>query len=197
MRLVTAKHLSSIAAALVLAGPARVCADRSRSASWCESETGVTADQRIDGCSAVIKAGREKGDKLAEVFNNRGVAYRVKGDHDRAIQDYGQAIKLNHQICRRLQQPRRRLRSQRRLRPRHCRTTSRRSSSSRRRRRPTSIAATRTSARASTTSAIDDYNQAIKLKPDFAAAFDNRCWARAVVGILQAGAGRLQRGAPT
>src|SRR5262249_3546532 len=33
--------------------------------------------------------------------------------------------------------------------------------------------------------AIDDYNQAIKLKPDFAAALDNRCWARAVVGILK------------
>jgi len=33
--------------------------------------------------------------------------------------------------------------------------------------------------------AIDDYNQAIRIKPDFAAAFDNRCWARAVVGILK------------
>ena len=33
--------------------------------------------------------------------------------------------------------------------------------------------------------AIDDYNQAIKLQADFAAAFDNRCWARAVVGILK------------
>ena len=30
--------------------------------------------------------------------------------------------------------------------------------------------------------AIDDYNQAIRLKPDFAAAYDNRCWARAVTG---------------
>ncbi len=34
-------------------------------------------------------------------------------------------------------------------------------------------------------SAIDDFNQAIKLKADFAQAFDNRCWARAVVGILK------------
>ena len=94
MRLMTAKHLSSIAAALVLAGPGAF-AQTQQERQWCESETGVTADQRIDGCSAVIKAGREKGDKLAEVFNNRGVAYRVKGDHERAIQDYGQAIKLN------------------------------------------------------------------------------------------------------
>ena len=33
--------------------------------------------------------------------------------------------------------------------------------------------------------AIDDYNQSIKLKSDFAAAFDNRCWARAVLGVLK------------
>jgi tetratricopeptide (TPR) repeat protein len=94
MRLVTAKHLSSLVTALVLAGPGAF-AQTQQERQWCESETGMTADQRIDGCSAVIKAGREKGDKLAEVFNNRGVAYRVKGDHERAIQDYGQAIKLN------------------------------------------------------------------------------------------------------
>ena len=33
--------------------------------------------------------------------------------------------------------------------------------------------------------AIDDYNQAIRLQADFGPAFDNRCWARAVVGILR------------
>src|SRR6516164_2690978 len=62
---------------------------------WCEGEDAATVDQRIDGCSAVIKAARDKGDKLAEAFNNRGVGYRLKGDYDRAIADYNQAIKLN------------------------------------------------------------------------------------------------------
>ena len=33
--------------------------------------------------------------------------------------------------------------------------------------------------------AYDDYNQALKMKADFGPAFDNRCWARAVVGILK------------
>src|SRR5260370_41940835 len=93
MRLVPATPLSSLVTALVLAGPGAF-AQTQQERQWCESETGMTADQRIDGCSAVIKAGREKGDKLAEVFNNRGVAYRVKGDHKRAIPDYGQATKL-------------------------------------------------------------------------------------------------------
>lgn len=182
MRLMTAKHLSSIAAALVLAGPAAF-AQTQQERQWCESETGVTADQRIDGCSAVIKAGREKGDKLAEAFNNRGVAYRVKGDHERAIQDYGQAIKLNTKFAaayinrgvaydykgdydRAIADYEQALK----LKP----------SAEGHFNRGNAHLAKREYDRA-----IDDYNQAIKLKADFAAAFDNRCWARAVVGILK------------
>jgi tetratricopeptide (TPR) repeat protein len=178
----TAKHLSSIAAALVLAGPAAF-AQTQQERQWCESETGVTADQRIDGCSAVIKAGREKGDKLAEAFNNRGVAYRVKGDHERAIQDYGQAIKLNTKFAaayinrgvaydykgdydRAIVDYEQALK----LKP----------SAEGHFNRGNAHLAKREYDRA-----IDDYNQAIKLKADFAAAFDNRCWARAVVGILK------------
>ena len=182
MRLVTAKHLSSLVTALVLAGPGAF-AQTQQERQWCESETGVTADQRIDGCSAVIKAGREKGDKLAEVFNSRGVAYRVKGDHERAIQDYGQAIKLNAKFAaayinrgvaydhkgdydRAIADYEQALK----LRP----------SAEGHFNRGNAHLAKRDYDRA-----IDDYNQAIKLKADFAAAFDNRCWARAVVGILK------------
>ena len=182
MRPMTAKHLSSIAAALVLAAPGAF-AQTQQERQWCESETGVTADQRIDGCSAVIKAGREKGDKLAEVFNNRGVAYRVKGDHERAIQDYGQAIKLNTKFAaayinrgvaydhkgdydRAIADYEQALK----LKP----------SAEGHFNRGNAHLAKREYDRA-----IDDYNQAIKLKADFAAAFDNRCWARAVVGILK------------
>src|SRR6478735_7697201 len=127
MRRLTAKHLSSVVTALILAGSVAF-AQTPQERQWCESENEVTVDQRIDGCSAVIKAGREKGDKLAEVFNNRGVAYRLKGDHERGIADFAKHD-YDH--------------------------------------------------------AIDDYNQAIKLKADFARAFDNRCWARAVLGVLK------------
>ena len=143
----------------------------------------MTADQRIDGCSAVIKAGREKGDKLAEVFNNRGVAYRLKGDHERAIQDYGQAIKLNAKFAaaynnrgvaydhkgdydRAIQDYEQAIK----LKP---------SAEGHFNRGNAHLA------KSQYDHAIDDYNQAIKLKADFAAAFDNRCWARAVVGILK------------
>ena len=32
---------------------------------------------------------------MAKAYNNRGFAYGAKGDHARAIQDYGKAIALN------------------------------------------------------------------------------------------------------
>jgi len=90
---VAVKRLCSILTGVLLAG-ASALAQTPQERGWCEGEDAVTVDQRIDGCSAVIKAARDKGDKLAEAFNNRGVAYRLKGDYDRAIADYNQAIKL-------------------------------------------------------------------------------------------------------
>ena len=143
----------------------------------------MTVDQRIDGCSAVIKAGREKGDKLAEVFNNRGVAYRLKGDHERAIADYGQAIRLNARFAAAYNN-RGVANDQGRVRPRHLRL--------RAGDQLTAVSAESYFNRGNAhltkrdyDRAIDDYNQAIKLKADFAAAFDNRCWARAVLGVLK------------
>ncbi|MDE2165932.1 MAG: tetratricopeptide repeat protein [Alphaproteobacteria bacterium] len=37
-----------------------------------------------------------------------------------------------------------------------------------------------------TARAIQDYDQAIKLRPDFAGAYNNRCWEQAIIGQLQA-----------
>src|SRR5712692_11102578 len=72
-----------------------VLAQTAQDRRWCEGEDAATPDQRITGCSAVIRGGRDKGEKLAEAFNYRGMAYRSKDDSDRAIQDYSKAIKLN------------------------------------------------------------------------------------------------------
>ena len=46
------------------------------------------------GCTAVIQSGKFTGSNLATAFIFRGVAYRAKGETDRAIQDYDQAISL-------------------------------------------------------------------------------------------------------
>ena len=48
-------------------------------------------DLRILGCSAMIQ--RDSNDVVA--YHNRGDAYSLKGDIDRAISDYTKAIELN------------------------------------------------------------------------------------------------------
>jgi tetratricopeptide (TPR) repeat protein len=182
MPLVAAKRLCSILPCVLLAGAAAL-AQTPQERGWCEAEDTVTVDQRIDGCSAVIKAARDKGDRLAEAFNNRGVGYRLKGDYDRAIQDYNQAIKLNAKFAtaynnrgvahdKKGEYDRAILDYDQaiKLKPSAGGYFNRGNAHL---------------GKSHYDHAIDDYNQAIKLKADFAPAFDNRCWARAVVGILK------------
>ncbi|MGP0089480.1 MAG: caspase family protein [Xanthobacteraceae bacterium] len=52
-------------------------------------------DETIAACSRLIASNALKGPALATAFSNRGVAYKRKGDYDRAIADYDEAIKLN------------------------------------------------------------------------------------------------------
>jgi lipoprotein NlpI len=52
-------------------------------------------DVSIGGCTALIQSGQLTNYNLANAFNNRGLSYHVKGEYDRAIQDYDQAIRLN------------------------------------------------------------------------------------------------------
>jgi len=52
-------------------------------------------DIRIDGCTAMIRAPGEIDANRAAAFTNRGIAYMDKGDFDRAIHDFDQAIRLN------------------------------------------------------------------------------------------------------
>jgi len=96
MRRDAAKRVcSAILLTAVLTAAGGSLAQTPRSAAGARARTVPPSLQRIEGCSSVIKAARESGENLAEAFNNRGMAYRLKGDLDRAIQDYGQAIKLN------------------------------------------------------------------------------------------------------
>ena len=184
MRLEMAKrvYFAPLAIALLVAASASL-AQTAQERRWCEGEDGATLAQRIEGCSSVIKAGRESGEKLAEAFNNRGIAYRGKGELDRAIQDYGEAIKLNGKLAslynnrgvaydhkgefdRAIQDYEQAIK----LKPSPETYFNRGNAYL---------------AKAQYDHAIDDYNQATKLKSDFAPAYDNRCWARAVVGILK------------
>jgi len=178
------KRFSPAIVAVGLLGATATFAQTAQERRQCEGEDGATVEQRIAGCTAVIKAAKgEKGDKLAEAYDHRGAAYRLQGDSNLAIQDYNQAIKLNPKFAQAY----------------HNRGVAYDHKGDYDRAiqdfdqaiklKPTALAHfNRGNAylgKSQYDHAIDDYNQAIKLKPDFAAAFDNRCWARAVVGILK------------
>jgi tetratricopeptide (TPR) repeat protein len=86
--------ISFISATLALPH-AGVVAQISRDWSQCVGREGSIADVVIEGCTAVIQAGQDAPRRLATAFNNRGVAYRLNGKYDLALQDYEQAIRLN------------------------------------------------------------------------------------------------------
>jgi len=149
----------------------------------CEGDEDATVAQRIAACSAVIKGDKTKGERLAEIYDHRGAAYRSQGDLNAAIKDYDQAIKLNSKSAQAY--------NNRGVAYDHKGDLDRAIADFDQsiKLRPTSLAHfNRGNAylgKSQYDHAIDDYNQAIRLKGDFAQAFDNRCWARAVVGILK------------
>ena len=82
-----------IAVAIVVAAtlPASVGAQPS---AWPDCE-GKDPDRAIAACSQIIKAGRERPQQLATAYRARAEAYRQKGQFERAIADYSEAIRLN------------------------------------------------------------------------------------------------------
>ena len=149
----------------------------------CEGDEAVTPAQRVAACSAVIKGGKDKGEKLAELYDHRGVAHRAHGDINAALKDYDQAIKLNPKFA----QAYNNRGVAYDLRGDFDRAITDYDQAIKL--EPTAVAHfNRGNAylgKSQYDAAIDNFNQAIKLKSDFAQALDNRCWARAVVGILK------------
>jgi tetratricopeptide (TPR) repeat protein len=52
-------------------------------------------DRRIAVCTQIINKGGESDKNLARAYFNRGIAHKAKGDLDRAIADYTEAIRLD------------------------------------------------------------------------------------------------------
>jgi len=63
--------------------------------NWCSDRQGISAEIRIQSCTAVIERGGDSSKQQAINFKSRGIAYFQKHDYDRALQDFDQAIKLN------------------------------------------------------------------------------------------------------
>ena len=164
MRGLVGPALASAAVMLVLAPAA---AQISQNWAGCVNQgDAFPADQRISACTSIIQSGRETRRNLAIAYYSRGLAYYDKGDDDRAIADYNEAIRLDPKICLRLHQPRHRLGPQGRPRPRHRRLQRGDPARSRNMPQPTTTAATRITQKGDDDRAIADYNEAIRLDPE-------------------------------
>jgi tetratricopeptide (TPR) repeat protein len=66
---------------------------------WADCDQQAELDRTVSGCSNIIGAARDGPQKLALAYVNRGLAYLVKGDYDRALADETKAIELNPQLA--------------------------------------------------------------------------------------------------
>ena len=82
----------TLLATVAVMSNAVVMAQTSKEWSQCSGGEGPIADVIVSGCSAVIQARQDVPRRLATA---RGVAHKFKGDFDRALEDYDQAILLN------------------------------------------------------------------------------------------------------
>jgi tetratricopeptide (TPR) repeat protein len=85
-----------IAVILTLAALARAAfAQDQREWGQCIGREGPIPEVVIKGCSQIIEDTQNAPAILATAHNNRGVAYRLKGEYDLALNDYNEAIRLN------------------------------------------------------------------------------------------------------
>ena len=89
--------------------------------SACTGQAGVGWDQQIESCTAIIEFPQESSRNRAVAYNNRGNAWKAKGDYRPRHRRLRRGDPARSEIRRRLQQPRPRLDRQGRLRPRHRR----------------------------------------------------------------------------
>ena len=87
--------LLAILSACVIAVSLSFAANAKRDRDW-DACNGSDADASIAGCTNVLSRGkRETQSDRATAYNNRGWSYSQKDDHDRAIADYDEAIRLD------------------------------------------------------------------------------------------------------
>jgi Tfp pilus assembly protein PilF len=51
--------------------------------------------RRIEGCTRWLEDKEESAANRAVAYNNRGLSYQAKGDNDRALIDYNEAIRID------------------------------------------------------------------------------------------------------
>lgn len=91
----TGALLLAILTGCIIASSTVFAASAKRDRDW-DACNGSDSDAAIAGCTNVINRGkRETQSNRAAAYNNRGWSYSQKDDHDRAIADYDEAIRLD------------------------------------------------------------------------------------------------------
>jgi tetratricopeptide (TPR) repeat protein len=91
-RFLAAAALFASTTLLALAAMAQVV---SKEWGQCSGGESKNPDLIIAGCTAVIQRHTDPPRRLAIALNNRGVAFKAKGDLDHALQDYDISIQLD------------------------------------------------------------------------------------------------------
>src|SRR6202023_2317055 len=94
------RHRLPIAAILLLAVlPARA-QDSSADERRCTGLWRATSEERVASCTTLIDSGRYPPVNLAILHDNRGMAFRAKGDLTNARSDFDQAVSFNPSYAR-------------------------------------------------------------------------------------------------
>lgn len=94
MKQIIKAGLAAGAAIVASQAPAMAQQNLQKMINWCIGKNNPTPAQIAQGCSAVIASHKLKGEVLGTVYLNRGLAYKMMGQNDRALKEYNQAIEL-------------------------------------------------------------------------------------------------------
>jgi tetratricopeptide (TPR) repeat protein len=83
------RRLCGFATLMIFASQSAAAVD-----DWQDCKMG-SPDHRIAACTQIINKGGESLENLALAYHTRGYVYATKGEHDRAIADYSEAIQLD------------------------------------------------------------------------------------------------------
>ena len=87
--------VAALFASITLFAPATIAQVVSKEWGQCSGGEGSDPDLIIAGCTAVIEAHTDPSRRLAIALNNRGIAFKAKGDFDHALQDYDMSLQLD------------------------------------------------------------------------------------------------------
>ena len=156
-----------------------------RNIELCNRMDRTALDARINGCTLLIDAGYGSTAALAIAFNNRGNAYIAKGEFDRAIKDFDKSIRLDQTYTK----PLNNLGVAYLKKGEHDLAIAAFDEAIRLKPDYGNAFANRAAAylkKHDFKRAAQDFDEAVRLDPNLTPVWHGHCWARAILGELQA-----------